>query len=71
MSVHVEYSVEDAARLPGLDEALERDMRNAIRERVDRTVFNGDDGANEAIADITGFFGTTGIGETTLTQGVS
>ena len=66
-AVHGIYSIEDDARLPGLGAAIERDMRMAMVESVDRTVFNGDDGANEAGADIVGMQ-TAGITEATLTQ---
>ena len=67
MSIRVTYTIEDAARVPMLDAALERDMRMAIGERVDHVLFNGDSGANEDAADITGFF-ASGAAETELTQ---
>ena len=54
-AVHGIYSIEDDARLPGIADAIERDMRMAMREDVDRTIFIGDDGANEDVADIVGF----------------
>ena len=66
-AVHGIYSIEDDMRLPGLSEAIERDMRMAMVESVDRAVFNGDAGANENTADITGMR-TAGIVEVTLTQ---
>ena len=66
-SVHGIYSIEDDMRLPGLSDAIERDMRMAMVESVDRAIFNGDTGANENTADITGMK-TAGIGESTLTQ---
>ena len=66
-AVHGVYSIEDDARLPGLGEAIERDMRMAMTESVDLTIFNGDDGANEAGADITGLE-TASITEATLSQ---
>ena len=53
-AVHGVYSIEDNARLPGLADAIGRDMRAAMVERIDRTIFVGDDGANENTADITG-----------------
>lgn len=68
MTIHYEFAIEDAARIPGLEAALERDLRMALRESMDRAVFNGDTGANEDTADVTGFFGYTGVAETTLTQ---
>ena len=66
-SVHGVYSIEDNARLPGLADAILRDMRAAMVEKIDRTVFVGDSGANENTADITGLT-TAGIAEITLTQ---
>ena len=66
-AVHGVYSIEDDARLPGLSEAIERDMRMAMVESVDLAVFNGDDGANENVAHIVGMQ-TAGITEATLTQ---
>ena len=61
------YSVEDDARVPGLADAIIRDMRMGMVESVDRAIFNGDAGANENTADITGLQ-TAGIVEATLTQ---
>ena len=66
-AVHAIFSIEDDARLPGLSDAIRRDLRRAMAERIDRTVFLGDSTANENSADITGFT-TAGITETTLTQ---
>ena len=66
-AVHGIYSIEDDMRLPGLADGIERDMRMAMTERVDRSVFLGDSGANESGADVTGFQ-TASIGETTITQ---
>ena len=66
-AVHGVYSIEDDMRLPGLSEAIQRDMQLAMVESVDRAVFNGDSGANEAGADIVGLQ-TAGVGESTLTQ---
>ena len=66
-AVHGIYSIEDDARLPGLADAIERDMRMAMMESVDLAVFNGDGGANEDTADIVGLQTAT-ITEATLTQ---
>ena len=66
-AVHGIYSIEDDARLPGIASAIERDMRMAMTESVDLAVFNGDDGANEAGADIVGLQ-TASITEATLSQ---
>ena len=53
--------------MPGLADAIRRDLAMAMTEKIDRTIFLGDDGANENSADITGFTTAT-IDETTLTQ---
>ena len=66
-SVRAVYSVEDDARLPGLSDAILRDLRSAMTERIDRSIFTGDNGANENTADIVGL-NTASITETTLTQ---
>ena len=66
-AVHGIYSIEDAARLPGLAAAIQRDMRAAMVERIDRVIFVGDTGANEDTADITGLQ-TAAITEIALTQ---
>ena len=66
-SVHAVYSIEDDARLPGLADAIMRDLRAAMVEKIDRTVFRGDTGANENSADITGLT-TAGVTEVTITQ---
>ena len=64
-SIHYNIAVEDAARVPGLEDALTRDMRMALRERLDYTIFQGDDGADEN--DLASYF-AKGIGESVLTQ---
>ena len=61
-AVHGIYSIEDHARVPGLSDAILRDMREGIVEKVDRTIFRGDATANEDIADIAGLETLT-IGE--------
>ena len=66
-AIHVVYSEEDRMRIPGLSDALERDMRMALTERCDRTIFVGDSGANENTANITGLQ-TASITEVTLRQ---
>ena len=66
-AVHGIYSIEDHARVPGLSDAIMRDMRAGIVEKVDRTIFRGGDGANEDTADIAGLE-TLVIGEQTITQ---
>ena len=61
------YSIEDNARLPGLGDAILRDMSNAMAEGIDRKVFTGDAGGGGTEADIAGLT-TAGITEVTLTQ---
>ena len=66
-AVRLVFSVEDAARIPGLESALTRDLRMAMTEGIDRTIFLGDGGANENPADIVGL-NTAAITEVTVTQ---
>ena len=66
-AVRLLFNVEDAARIPGLESALTRDLRMALTEGVDRAIFLGDDGANENVADITGLT-TAGITEVEISQ---
>ena len=66
-AVRLTFNVEDAARIPGLESALTRDLRMALTEGIDRAIFLGDDGASEASANITGLQ-TAAISEQTVTQ---
>ena len=67
-SVHAIFSIEDAARIgPGLEDALQRDLRMALVEGIDRSIFKGDSGPSGTGADIVGLQ-SAGIGESTLTQ---
>ena len=66
-AVHAEYAIEDAARLPGLSDALQRDLGMALVEDIDLIMFTGDTGANENSADIAGLT-TIAITENTITQ---
>ena len=63
----LKFSIEDTARIPGLEAALTRDLRMALTEGVDRAVFIGDSGATPNAGDIVGLT-TAAITETTLTQ---
>ena len=65
--VRAVFTLEDAARLPGLEDALLRDLRMALTEGVDRAIFIGADGGSNNTADITGLT-TAAITEVTLTQ---
>lgn len=67
-AVRVVFSEEDSYRLPGLEEALRRDMSAALTEGVDRAIFLGDADANEDTADIVGLTTATGLVDKTLTQ---
>ncbi len=58
----------DADRIPGLEQALRRDLRMAMAEGIDRAVFLGDDGANENAADITGLQTAADMVEKTIKQ---
>ncbi len=63
----LKFSIEDTARIPGLESALTRDLRMALTEGIDRAIFTGDDGANPNAGDIVGLQ-TAAITETTITQ---
>ena len=66
-AVRLLFSIEDAARIPGLETALTRDLRMALTEGVDRAIFLGDAGASGTDADIVGLQTAT-ITEQTITQ---
>ena len=66
-AVYGVYSIEDESRLSGMSDSMVRAMTAGIANAVDLAIFNGDDGANEASADITGLQ-TAGITEATITQ---
>ena len=61
------FTMEDVARVPGLEDALVRDLRSVVTEKVDRTVFLGDAGADETRANIVGLK-TAAITEKEVTQ---
>ena len=67
-AVKAVFTVEDAARMMGLEDALRRDLRIALVEGIDRAVFVGDAGANEAAGDITGLQTHANVSEITLSQ---
>ncbi len=67
-SVRAVFSIEDDARVPGLEEALRRDLRMALTEGIDRAIFLGDANATGTDADITGLTTLGGITEQTITQ---
>ena len=66
---HLVFSLEDSYRLPGLEDALRRDMRSAIMEGVDKAVFlGGTSQGGGTAADITGMNTASSVVEKTLTQ---
>ena len=67
-AVRATFSEEDVMRLPGLEDSLKRDLGNALAEGIDRSIFVGDAGANEDVANITGFTTLAGVAEKTVTQ---
>ena len=67
-AVRAVFSEEDAMRLPGLEEALRRDLAMALTEKVDRTVFAGDSTANPANGDISGLDTLANVVEKEITQ---
>ena len=67
-AVHAVFSREDDLRNPGLQDALTRDLRMALVDSVDLAVFEGDAGANEDAADITGLQTAANVAEETITQ---
>ena len=67
-AVRLVFSVEDTARIPGLEAALTRELRMALREGVDRAIFLGDSGANENRADVTGLMTAAGLETATIAQ---
>ena len=67
-AVRLLFSIEDAARIPGLESALTRDLRMALTEGVDRAIFIGDSGASGADADIVGLQTAADVVEETLSQ---
>ena len=62
------FTIEDTARIPGLDPALTRELRMALVEGIDRAIFRGDTGATGTDADITGLETAAGVTEQTVTQ---
>ena len=54
-AVHAIFSIEDVQRIgPGLEDALQRDLRAALVEGIDRTIFKGDSSPSGTTADIVG-----------------
>ena len=66
-AVRLQCSIEDAARIPGLEAALTRDLGRSLTEGIDRVIFLGDSTATGTDADITGLQAASII-ETTITQ---
>ena len=66
--VRLLFNIEDAARIPGLESALTRDLRMALTEGVDRAIFLGDDTGTPNAGDIVGLTTATGLVEKTISQ---
>ena len=64
---HANYQVEDAARLPGLADALLRHMRMQMTEEIDKIIFLGGD-ASGTEADIAGLSAHASVSESTISQ---
>ena len=62
------FNIEDAARIPGLESALTRDLRMSLTEGVDRAIFLGDNGATPNAADIVGLTTAAGLVEKSIPQ---
>ena len=67
-AVRLLFNIEDAARIPGLESALTRDLRMALTEGIDRTIFLGDDTANPNAGDIVGLTTAAGLVDKTISQ---
>ena len=67
-TVRLLFNIEDAARIPGLESALTRELRMALTEGVDRAVFLGDNGATPNAADIVGLTTAAGLVEKSISQ---
>ena len=67
-SVRAIFSEEDAMRLPGLEQALRRDLAMALTEGTDRVVFVGDTTANENAGDIAGLNTLADVTEKEISQ---
>ncbi len=61
------FSIEDEARIPGLEAGLTRDLKKALLEGVDRAAFLGDSTASGSDADIVGL-NTATIDEVEISQ---
>ena len=67
-AVRLVFSIEDTARIPGLEAALTRDLRMALMEGIDRSIFLGDSTASGTDSDITGLNTASGLTEVMVTQ---
>ena len=67
-AVRMVFSIEDAARIPGLESALTRDLRMALTEGVDRAIFLGDATGTGVTANIVGLNTATTLTEISVTQ---
>ena len=67
-AVSAKYAIEDAARLPGLADALRRDMGMGLVDNIDQIIFIGDASATTSTDDIAGLNTYAGLTEVEVTQ---
>lgn len=67
-SVRAVFNIEDAARLPQLEDALRRDLSMALMDSIDKAVFLGDSGPSTAAYDVTGLNTASSVVERTISQ---
>jgi len=68
MAALVQYTIEDSARLPGLADALRRDLGMALTEKMDAAMQVGDTGATTAANDIAGLTTAANVTEVEVKQ---
>ena len=67
-AVSAKYAIEDAARLPGLADALRRDMSAGLVDAIDQIIFIGDASATTGTDDIAGLDTYAGLTEVEISQ---
>ena len=67
-SVRAVFTLEDAARMPGLEDALRRDLGMALMDHLDKSVFVGDAGPSTAAYKIVGLNTAANVAERSITQ---
>ena len=64
----LKFSIEDTARIPGLESALTSDLRMALVEGIDLAIFLDDSGGTGAASNIVGLQTAPDVVEKTITQ---